>query len=67
MVVVVSHDYKASTRGAETAALIPAELVQALVVDAEVVGNLVDDGHRHLLDDVLAGSRRCPGWVGGRW
>src|SRR5690606_39261028 len=31
----------------------PAELVEPLVVDAEVVGDLVDDGDRHLLDDLL--------------
>ena len=33
----------------------PAELVQALVVDAEVVRDLVDDGDRHLVDDVVLG------------
>src|SRR5690625_5904193 len=31
----------------------PAQFVQALVVDAEVVGNLVDHGDGDLLDDVL--------------
>src|SRR4051812_10444491 len=33
----------------------PAELVQARVVDAEVVGDLVHDGHLHLLDDLVQG------------
>src|SRR5688572_14758383 len=31
----------------------PAEFVQAVVVDAEVVRDLVDDGDQHLLDDVV--------------
>ena len=35
------------------AALVPAQLVQAVVVDAEVVCDLVDDGDRHLVDDLL--------------
>ena len=30
----------------------PAEFVQPLVVDAEVMGDLVDDGHHHLLHDL---------------
>src|SRR3954466_6942605 len=33
----------------------PAELVQAVVVDAEVVRDLVDDGDRDLLDDLVLG------------
>ena len=33
----------------------PAEFVQAVVVDAEVVGDLVDDGDGHLVDDLLLG------------
>src|SRR4051812_18952894 len=32
-----------------------AELLEAGVVDAEVVAHLVDDGHPHLLDDLLLG------------
>lgn len=31
----------------------PAEFVQAIVVDAEMMGDLVDHGDRHLIDDVL--------------
>src|SRR3712207_3661088 len=34
---------------------VPAELVQPVVVDAEVVRDLVDDGDRDLLDDLLGG------------
>lgn len=34
--------------------LLPAEFVESVVVDAEVVGDLVDDGHRDLLDQLLA-------------
>src|SRR3954454_81467 len=40
-----------TVRGASS----PAELVQPLVVDAEVVGDLVDHRHRHLLDHLLGG------------
>ena len=38
----------------------PAELVEAVVVDAEVVGDLVDHGDPHLLDDLglVAASRQ---------
>src|SRR6266536_4398958 len=36
-------------------ALVPAQLVQPGVVDAEVVGDLVYHGHADLLDDVLLG------------
>ena len=43
---------------------VPAQLVQPLVVDAEVVGDLVHDGDGDLLDHVLAavadGQRREP-------
>ena len=35
--------------------LLPPELVEAIVVDAEVVGDLVDDRHPDLLDQLLAG------------
>ena len=34
----------------------PAQLVEAVVVDPEVVGDLVDDGHGDLLDQFLAGG-----------
>ena len=34
----------------------PTELVQAFVVDAEVVGHLVDDGHRDLVQQFVAGG-----------
>ena len=33
--------------------LAPAEFVQAVVVDAEVVGDLVDDRDRHLVDHLV--------------
>jgi hypothetical protein len=33
----------------------PAEFVQAVVVDAEVVGDLVDDGDGDLVDDLVLG------------
>ena len=34
----------------------PAELVEAVVVDAEVVGDLVDHRDAHLLDDLVLGD-----------
>src|SRR5690606_32957012 len=40
-------------RGSGVGASVPAELVEALVVDAEVVRDLVDDRHRDLVDDLL--------------
>ena len=56
MVVVVSHAYKASPRGdSSRGASVPAELVQAFIVDAEVVGNFVDDSYGHLMDHFVAG------------
>src|SRR5690606_14172874 len=35
---------------------VPAKLVETLVVDAEVVGDLVHHGDRHLVDDLLFGA-----------
>src|SRR5215218_10317712 len=43
------------TSGNATRRLSPAELVQPVVVDAEVVRDLVDDGDRHLLDHLVLG------------
>ena len=43
----------------------PAELVEAGVVDAEVVRDLVDDGDAHLLDD-LGLVRRTMARIGRR-
>lgn len=37
----------------QLARLCPAEFVQTFVVDAEVVGDLVDDRDRHLVDHLL--------------
>ena len=34
----------------------PAELVEAVVVDAEVVAHLVDDGDPHLVDHLVLGA-----------
>ena len=35
--------------------LAPAELVEAPIVDSKVVGDFVDDGYPHLLNDLLFG------------
>ena len=42
-----------SRQGRGGLTLADSELVEAVVVDAEVVGNLVDDGQPDLLDDLV--------------
>ena len=44
----------------------PSQLVEAGVVDAEVVGDLVDDGDRDLAHHLLLGPAPGAGWSRGR-
>ncbi|GAB3950112.1 hypothetical protein GCM10027614_50020 [Micromonospora vulcania] len=53
-----NHGPSAERRGGSGARTIgglsaPAQRVQSFVVDAEMMGDLVHHGHRHLVDDVL--------------
>jgi hypothetical protein len=50
---IAPRDDKTSLPRGRLGRLSPAQLVQPVVVDAEVVGDLVDDGDRHLVDDLL--------------
>ena len=56
-----------AVEAAVLALLAVAEFVQAGVVDAEVVRDLVHHRDVHLVDDVLDSSRRSAGSGCGRW
>ncbi len=45
----------------------PAEFVQPIVVDPEVMADLVDHGAPHLLDDLVRGRADCADRLVGKW